>query len=169
VRTVTVGRVLAAHGVAGGCKCAYHTDYPERLKDRSFYILRDPHSNEVITVTPKTLRLLKDSFLLTFNEITSREEMSRLAGWLLEVPEQSVPDDKEEGEFYFFELEGMEVVSAAGDVLGTVINVVRGTGVDILEVAVPGKDTRLIPFAKVAIKDVGAKARRITLQDDYEF
>lgn len=167
--TVTVGRVLAAHGVTGGCKCAYHTDYPERLQERRDYILRDSFSNEILLLSLKSLRLLESSFLISFSEIAQREQMMRLGGWLLEVASQHVPADKQEDEFYFYELEGLEVISATGNVLGTVKNVVQGTGEEILEIIVPGEDTRLIPFAKIAIQGIDLKARCIILQPDFEF
>jgi 16S rRNA processing protein RimM len=80
-----------------------------------------------------------------------------------------VPADKQEDEFYFYELEGLEVISATGNVLGTVKNVVQGTGEEILEIIVPGEDTRLIPFAKIAIQGIDLKARCIILQPDFEF
>jgi 16S rRNA processing protein RimM len=169
MRTVTVGRVLSAHGVSGGCKCAYHTDYPERLKERREFILRDPATNKTRTVTVKTLRLLESSFLISFNEITQREEIMLMNGWLLEIPAEQVPADTAEDEFYFFELEGMEVISAGGELLGVVVNVMRGVNQDIIEVRTHGKDTRLVPFASIAVLKVDRQARKITLQPDFEF
>ncbi len=164
---VTVGRVLAAHGIAGGCKCAYHTDYPERLSRRENYILRDPHSGEIFTLTASSIRLLADSFLISFREIPQREQMMLLAGWLLEISAAEVPDDAGDGEFYFFQLQGLEVVTASGQCVGAVTNVIRGANQEILEVGALGGETKLIPFASIAIAKVDLKNNQIILQPDY--
>jgi 16S rRNA processing protein RimM len=165
---VTVGRVLAAHGVAGGCRCAYHTDYPERLSERESYILRDPISCEMYTLTASSVRLLSDSFLITFLEIPQREQMTRLRGWLLEISAARVPQDISESEFYFYQLQGLDVMKADGQSLGIVINIVRGVNQEVLEVGLPGAETRLIPFASIAIAKVDLEKRQIILQQDFE-
>lgn len=166
--TVTVGRILSAHGVAGGCKCAYHTDYPERLGTRSSFILRDPSTGEILLLSIATLKLLRESFLIAFNELGSREHISLLSGWLLEVPESGVPDDTGEGEYYFYQLQGLKVFTASGVMVGEVINVVRSVNQEILEVAVDGADSIFIPFAAVSINYVDLENRRILLQPEYE-
>lgn len=166
--TVTVGRVLAAHGIKGGCKCAYHTDFPERLLERKLYILRDPSSNEICTLTAGDIRVLADSFLISFLEITQRERIMLLRGWLLEVPAERVPKDKGDDEFYFYELQGLQVYDADGALVGEVVNVFRGVNQEVLEVGLPGKETTLIPFAAHAIAKVDIESKRITLQSGYQ-
>lgn len=166
--TVTVGRVLSAHGVKGGCKCAYHTDFPDRLLERKLYVLRDPSSSEIYTLTADVVRLLAESFLINFFEITERERIKFLRDWLLEVSVDRIPSDREDGEFYFYELQGLRVYDAEGVLIGEVVNVFRGTNQEILEVGMPGRETTLIPFASHAIAKVEIEQRRITLQNGYQ-
>lgn len=165
--TVTVGRVLSAHGIKGGCKCAYHTDYPERLLERKLYVLRDPSSNEIYTLTADVVRLLNESFLINFLEIAQREKIMLLRNWLLEVSSERVPAERGDGEFYFYELQGLQVYDADGILLGEVVNVFRGVNQEVLEVGALGKETVLIPFAAHAIAKVEIEQRRIILQSGY--
>jgi len=55
----------------------------------------------------------------------------------------------EPGEYYWADLEGLEVVTPAGDRLGTVDHLVATGGHDVLVLA--GKPERLIPFVHGAV------------------
>lgn len=153
--TVTVGRLMAAHGVNGACRCEYRTDFPERIPARERYLLRDPASGEVMLLTTAGVNLLDDCFIISFAEKPQREELAARRGWLLEVPRESLPDagGGEDG-FYYFELEGLRVLSAGGGEVGRVVNVIPGAAHDLLEVEDERGVRTLIAFVRSAIAEV---------------
>lgn len=162
--TVTVGRLIAAHGVSGACRCEYRTDFPERIPARERYLLRDPASGEVMFLTTADVNLLQDCFIISFAEKLQREELAAHRGWLLEVPRESLPDTGggEDG-YYYFELEGLRVLNADGGEAGRVVNVIPGTAHELLEVEDAGGSRTLIAFVHSAIAEVDLAAGIIRL------
>jgi 16S rRNA processing protein RimM len=83
--------------------------------------------------------------ILKLRGIDSISEVERWVGAELSVSEEELPS-VEEGSFYTFHLKGCSVVTARGESLGTVTDVMDSGGTHILQV--DGKDGEiLIPFA----------------------
>lgn len=152
--TVTVGIVLAAHGIRGACRCGYLTGFPERIPLRSRYLLRDPASNEIFPVTLESAQLSSREFVARFAELAQRGEAERLRGWLLEVPQEAIPADTAEGEYYYFQLAGLTVLDSEGRALGRVVNVIPGPAHELLEYEESGGSRRLLSFVRSIIAEV---------------
>jgi 16S rRNA processing protein RimM len=77
-------------------------------------------------------------------------------GAALEVPRDALPEP-EEGEYYVFQLVGLEVEEDGGGVLGTVTEVAPGVANDVLEL-----DTGLaLPLVEACVREVDLERRRI--------
>lgn len=77
-------------------------------------------------------------------------------GTLLEVPRSALPETAE-GEYYRFELVGLEVVEEGGRVLGRVAAVAPGVANDALEL----ESGALLPLVEACVRDIDLRARRI--------
>jgi len=77
-------------------------------------------------------------------------------GTALEVERSSLPAT-EEGEFYVFELIGLDVVEETGRSLGKVVNVAPGVANDVLEL----EGGAMFPLVEDCVLDVDLAARRI--------
>ena len=77
-------------------------------------------------------------------------------GSALEVERASLPAT-EDGEFYVFELVGLEVVEETGRSLGKVVNVAPGVANDALEL----EGGAMLPLVEDCVRDVDLAARRI--------
>jgi 16S rRNA processing protein RimM len=74
----------------------------------------------------------------------------------LEVERSSLPAT-EDGEFYVFELVGLEVVEETGRALGKVVSVAPGVANDALEL----EGGAMLPLVEDCVRDVDLAARRI--------
>ena len=100
--------------------------------------------------------------ILKLRGIDSISEVERWVGAELSVSEEELPP-AEEGSFYTFHLKGCAVVTAEGESLGTVTDVMDSGGTHILKV--DGKDGEiLIPFAKSFLRKVDLGQRRIEVE-----
>ena len=77
-------------------------------------------------------------------------------GSLLEVTRDALPPTAE-GEYYSFELEGLEVVEEGGALLGRVLAVVPGVANDSLEL----DSGALLPLVEACVRSIDLSAQRI--------
>jgi 16S rRNA processing protein RimM len=88
---------------------------------------------------------------LTFREIGDREAADRLRDVYLEI---DVPDEpREDGRWFFHELEGLAVRSGAGEELGTVVDIYRAGGAEVFVVRGPRGELD-IPGVKGIVLDL---------------
>jgi 16S rRNA processing protein RimM len=74
----------------------------------------------------------------------------------LEVPREQLPETQE-GEYYVFQLVGLEVEEEGGGVLGKVIEVAPGVANDVLEL-----DSGVaLPLVEACVREVDLERRRI--------
>ena len=104
----------------------------------------------------------------TLPEVNDREAAARLIGSEIWVRRSALPRS-EKGEYYWADLEGLEVDTVEGAKLGKVSHLVA-TGANDVLVAVDGKRERLIPFVlNDYVKEVDFESGCITVDWDPEF
>ena len=143
------------------------TDHPER-----FLCLREAYLGGVRRAVRRA-RLAAGWAIVHLEGIDSREEAASYRGQLLEVDPGQVPP-LPSGEFYWFQLEGLRVLSVTGRELGRVVEVLRTPAHDVLVVAPSshgrgGAEERLVPFTREFVTAVDLEGRQIRLRDVPEF
>lgn len=159
---VAVARAAKTRGLRGEIAADLLTDFPERFDGLE----------QLIAVAPDGLRetlLIEDHWfqkgrvVLKFIGYDSIEAASRFIGWELTVPEAErveLPED----EFYEWELAGCRVETIEGEWLGTVREIMRTGGVEMLVVqAATGERDYLIPMAEdiCVLMDIENKLIRV--------
>jgi 16S rRNA processing protein RimM len=96
-----------------------------------------------------------------------RDAAAKLVGATIRVPRSALPKAKR-GEYYWTDLEGLDVVTVEGVDLGKVSHLFATGANDVL--VVHGERERLIPFVTGQfVKEVDLKSGRITVDWDPEF
>lgn len=151
---VRAGKVLKPHGVQGWLKCALTGSAPELLGTRGQYWLYDPRSSELLPLTEPQFQHTpgNDSFMLHAAGWDTPEPLRAYQGCDLVYHAQAGELPREEGEFYFFELVGLEVRGLDGAVQGRVAEVVE-TGAGLL-LELDTSPPRLIPFTERSVPEV---------------
>lgn len=151
-----IGRVLKAHGVRGGVRVESLTDFPDRFAPGS-----------QVTVAGRRLTIERSGvsdagILLTFAEISDREEAARLTGAYLTVPlseARALPAER----FYHFQLVGLQVIDRqSGGRLGTVAEVLANPANDLLRVVDSARE-RLVPMVRSVVVRVDLPGGTITV------
>jgi 16S rRNA processing protein RimM len=146
---IIVGRVRRPHGIRGEVRVEILTDYPERIVQRDALYLAHPQSPDDVERYPlESLRPHKGILLVKLGGVDDRDAAEELRGMLVQVPfEEAVP--LEEGEYYHFQLIGMDVETEMGEWLGRVAEVIATGAHDVYVVRGPRGEV-LLP----AIEDV---------------
>ncbi len=149
---VTVGRIVAPHGVRGEMRVRLETDFPERFDGlRQVYLLQ---AGRVTTMQITGRRPHHGGMLVTLEGIDTLDAAARLRGAAIAVSrDEVVPLGP--GRYYLFEIVGLRVRTDGGQSLGVVAEVMQGPANDVYVVRGDGGEI-LIP----ALRDV---VRRIDL------
>lgn len=181
---VEIGIVGPAHGVRGEFKVQPLTDSPKsRLGISGARWLRPPpakignasnnHAKKVELVRGKqSIYKGREVWIVKLKGINSPEEVTDIRGHILLISASEREVLEDEDEFYVQELIGLKVeMLESGDEIGTVIDVLDGTGTyDVLRIEhfqtdVEGNARKsLLPFAKeiVPVVDLEQRVLRVT-------
>ncbi len=154
---LAVGQVRGVHGLRGVLRVEVLTDDPTRFRPGSQLRLED-------TEQALTVAWVQDDgpgLLVRFEEVTSREMADALRGRYLEVPHpgQMLPD----GEYYWHELMDVPVVTEDGETLGTVVDIFRAGGGEILVVQGGRRGEVLVPTVKAVVRELSPRRGRIVV------
>ena len=164
-RRILLGRVLGAFGVRGELKVQSFTD-PEGalLRYQPWLLVHRGSERELAGVQGRTTNKGVNA---TMPGIEDRDAAQALAGAEIWVPRDRLPPPKP-GEYYWVDLEGLEVVNAEGIVLGRVSHLFDTAANQVM--VVQGERERLIPFLMDSfITRVDFDARRIEVDWDADF
>ncbi len=185
---IEVGRILDAWGIKGWFKVLPHSASPEALfSSRRWFLLppersaspRRPteaatdagHWREPLLLRVREAKDHSDSVVACSDDIADRSAAEGLKGARIFVPRSSFPTPAE-GEYYWVDLIGLQVVNREGVPLGEVRDLMA-TGpqtVLVLQAQQDGKAIeRMIPFVSAFVDKVDTAARCITVdwQPDY--
>ncbi len=145
-KPILLGRVTGLYGVKGWIKVHSHTHPRENIVNFGRWTLR--RGDEHAPMDVERGRLQGRTVVAKLLGIDDRDQARRLIGAEIVIERGDLPPC-EPGEYYWADLEGLAVRTAAGDDLGR-IDYLFSTGAhDILVVA--GERQRLIPFVKQRI------------------
>lgn len=181
---VELGRFLDAWGVKGWVHIQPHSADTRALFESQEWFLLPPEArfgrgfsafSAPVRVRVAEIKVHADGIVVRLDGMADRNGAESLKGARIHVPRSAFPP-AEEGEYYWVDLIGLEVVNREGIHLGVVRDLLPTgpTSVLVMEYTetVEGVDKtaeRMIPFVAAYIDDVDLQARRITAdwQPDY--
>ncbi|MDP4083013.1 MAG: ribosome maturation factor RimM [Bacillota bacterium] len=159
-----VGKIVNTQGLKGEVRVISKTDFPEeRYKKGNNLYLFLSKSETPITLTVKSHRTHKTFDLLTFEGYDDINLVEKFKEGILKVSESQLIE-LEEDEFYFHEIIGCSVITASGEEIGKVTEILTPGANDVW--VVKGKDGKevLIPYIVDVVKKVDIKEKTITIE-----
>ncbi len=132
---VKIGKVVGAHGVKGELRVLPYVP-GEDIED---FVFTTASGLETFLIkerayTIKSLRPHKGRFIIIkVSELSRRDQAERLIGEEVEVSKEAL-GELPEGEFYEFELIGLDVYTDGGDYLGKLAEIISTGSNDVYEV-----------------------------------
>ncbi len=169
---VVIGRIGKAHGIKGEVSVELRTDEPERrFTDGTVLVTRTPAGTaphgpgRPTSLTVQRTRWHQSRLLVTFAEVPDRTAAEAVRGLTLatEVDVTEAPEDPEE--FYDHQLVGLAVFTTDGEPVGEVVEVMHGTGQDLLAVRAEDGRELLVPFVTALVPVVDVAAGRVEVAD----
>ena len=146
LKFITIGRILTTWGVKGKLKVKLETDFPQRFAPGSkVYINRQP-------MTIDSAEWHGDKPVIKLNTIDSIEDARKLRGKTVEIHRNQV-HPLPEGQYYYFQLIGLEVWTTQGELLGSITEIIT-TGSNDNYVVRGAKGEILIPAIEDVVKSI---------------
>ena len=153
---ITIGQILAPWGVKGKLKVRVVTDFPQRFAPSSkIYINRQPMSID-------SAEWHKDKVIIKLNQIDTVEAAQKLRGQPVEIHHSQVYP-LPEGQYYHFQLIGLEVWTTRGELLGNITEILTAESNDNYVVS-GAKGEILIPAIEDVVKSIDLDSGRITIE-----
>lgn len=151
---LAVGRVVRPHGVRGELCVEIHTAYPERFGVYRQIFVGEAHTPFKI----KAHRFHKGFVILALTGVDNRTQAESLRDqWLWISRDDAIP--LEEGEYYLYQVLGMQVITDQGEMLGRITEIIETGANDVY--VVRGADEILLPAIPDVIQQVDIAARRM--------
>jgi 16S rRNA processing protein RimM len=164
-RRVTLGRVAGLHGLHGWLKVLSYTEPPENILAYAKWQLLSESGCRVLAVTAG--RAQGRRVLARLENVSDRDQAAALVGADIAVTRAELPAT-EHGEYYWSDLEGLNVRNLAGETLGTVTRLFATGANDVMVVS--GERERLLPFVHgTVVKEVDLAGGEIRVDWDAEF
>ncbi|NOZ53262.1 MAG: ribosome maturation factor RimM [Gammaproteobacteria bacterium] len=162
---VIVGKVTSPYGVKGWVKVYSYTDPFTNLLHYSPWLLKQHGRWAPLQVL--STRVHGNQLVAQFQGIHDRNATAVLRGVEIAVTRDQLPGTGED-EFYWFDLEGLDVVTRKGELLGVVDHVMATGANDVL--IVKGQKEYLIPYVLGEfVENVSLHAGKITVNWDPDF
>ena len=144
---VIIGRLGAARGLNGELKIVPLTDFENRFDNLT-----------EVEVDGKILKInyvkyVGNNLVVNFENINNREEAQKLTGKLLKVDKKNAAP-LAEGEFYTFDLIGIQVFDTDENKLGKITNVLKTGSNDVFVAKCEDERELLIPALKRVVKTI---------------
>jgi 16S rRNA processing protein RimM len=155
---LTIGQISKPHGVHGEVRVIVHTDLPERFSWlKEVYVSQ----RERQLVAVESARFHQNMVLLKLAGYDDRDAADALRGAWLEVPvSEAIP--LAEGEYFLYQLEGLDVVTDAEEYLGKLVQVLETGANNVFRVEGPRGEV-LLPDIKEVVQDIDFTHGRITV------
>jgi 16S rRNA processing protein RimM len=140
---LAVGRVVGTHGLDGELRVQLLTDNPEHLLEAEQLLVGDQRTPYTID----SIRFHKGLALIAFDEIVDVDEAEALRGSVLRISGADLPP-LAENEYYLYQVVGIEARTEAGEVIGTVSDVIE-TGANNVFVVTPADGGKELLFPSI--------------------
>jgi 16S rRNA processing protein RimM len=155
---IEIARILKAQGINGDVKAQVFSDDPGAFCDRGYAYIKQGGSMKRTVFD--TLRLEPPFAYLHIDGCDTRNDAEALSGIYMYVEKQDLPEPGE-GEYYIFDLVGLDVADTAGNKLGVLQDVLQHGAADVY--VVKGEKNFMFPALKRVIRNVNIKARVMTV------
>lgn len=156
---VLMATIGAAQGLRGEVRVKSFTSDPASLGDYGNLHSLDGRVFEILEI-----REAKNVVIVRFRGVNDRDAAEALNGLELYIERDTLPDEElDEDEFFYADLEGLEVLDGEGRSYGAVTGIYDFGAGDLLELKGPARRPVLIPFSEAAVLDIDLEAGRITI------
>ena len=160
LRYLAIGKIVRAHGLRGELSVSILTEFPERFETTEWVYLGNEY--EASPYRLEGYRWHKKNLLLTLSGITDRTQAEQLRGQYVQVPlADAVP--LPEGTYYLYQLIGLHVITADGQSLGVLADIIETGANDVYVIEGDGRQI-LLPAIDEVVRSIDVETGQMVVQ-----
>ncbi|GAA6132068.1 ribosome maturation factor RimM [Halopseudomonas sabulinigri] len=128
---VILGKIVSVQGLRGAVKVYSHTDPLDNVLEYAEWTLT--RGSEQRTVSVLGGRLQGRVLVVQLKGVNDRNQAEELVNFEISVEAEALPE-LEEGEFYWYQLEGLQVINLEGQLFGKVDHLLETGSNDVMVV-----------------------------------
>jgi len=128
---VVLGKIVSVHGVRGAVKVYSHTDPLDNVLDYAEWSLNRGSEQRMVSVLGG--RVQGRVLVVNLKGIDDRNKAEELVDFEISIASDALPE-LEDGDFYWHQLEGLQVVNQEGQLLGKVDHLLETGSNDVMVV-----------------------------------
>ena len=144
---IIIGKIGAARGLNGEVKIIPLTDFAERFDNLQQIMIDDK------TLQIEYVKTVGKNLIIKFKDYDTRETVQKLNGKLMKV-NKSEAAPLNDGEYYTFDIIGLNVVDLKENMIGIVTNVLKTGSNDVFVTKTEDEREILIPALKRVVKKI---------------
>ncbi|MFA5676899.1 MAG: ribosome maturation factor RimM [Pseudomonas sp.] len=131
VPMLVLGKIVSVHGLRGAVKVYSHTQPLDNVLNYPEWTLRKGREQRQVPVVNG--RVQGRVLVVQLKGLADREAALELVGWEICVPQSELPE-LSEGEYYWHQLVGLQVVTLEGQLLGRIDHLLETGSNDVMVV-----------------------------------
>lgn len=155
---LTVGVILAPHGVRGDIRIKPLTEKPERFLQAPSINIKDFGQVKI-----QNARAHKQFILLKLEGIDDMDAADKMRGLEI-IMQKSELEQLPQGRYYAFDIIGLDVYAAAGEMLGKVVNVLTTGAADVYVVRLVDGNELLLPAIEEVVLEIDIDNKKMVVQ-----
>jgi 16S rRNA processing protein RimM len=159
---LVVGRVVRVHGITGELVVDVRTDDPDARFAPGTALRGRAKDGPERRYTVDSARPHGGRLLVRLDGVADRNAADALRGTVFVVDSRDLPPIEDPDEFYDHQLEGLQVVTTAGDQVGTVAEVLHTAAGELLSVRTEEGEV-LVPFVSAIVTSVSLAEQTIEI------
>ncbi len=159
---LSLGYITRAHGLDGTVHLHLHNPQSDTLFEVESLLLKREGEKRFRQTGIRLFREHADGFLLQLESVNTREQAEALRRTEIFVHRDQLPA-LEDGEYYFFQLEGFPVYNTEDELLGHVLQVQEAPAQNLLVIQTAHGEA-MIPIVPALVPSIDTQTRRVVIR-----
>lgn len=160
---LNVGKIVNTQGIKGEVRVISQTDFPELRYKKGSILTLFQADKQPIELTVKSHRKHKNFDLLSFEDHPTINDVEKYRDGILKI-EKSDGNELSENEYFYHQIIGLTVVTATGETIGKIKEILSPGANDVWVIARSGKKDALIPYIESVVKSIDLNKGQVTIE-----
>ena len=156
------GKVIGVHGINGATRFRSFVD--DNLLNPVNPLFYRASDRNIHRISVKSIKPYRRNYLVTFEEIIDRNQATALIGMQFFIERKALPE-LDPDTYYWFEIQGLEVIDISGVHRGFVMSIIE-TGSNDVYVIKNNGDEYLIPAIEPAVKEINLQKKQMVVDHE---